>query len=140
MRKSKKIGIAVWALGLVFSMVLLFCLGKEFSATFWITFAFVCVAFASSLVFQLIAWSEKHSSDEQFLKFPAITVSLIYIISQIPICILFAVGAEVIPFKIAIIVNATVLIIAWIAILSSLAGSDHIQKVNSRQKDHHTEL
>lgn len=45
-----------------------------------------------------------------------------------------------IPFKVAIIVNATVLIIAWIAILSSLAGSDHIQKVNSRQKDHHTEL
>lgn len=140
MSKNKIIGIAISILGLVLSLVFMFCLQKGLTATFWITLAFVCVAFISALVFQLIEWNGKNTADEQFLYLPAITVSFVYVVVQFPICIVFALGSEVIPYKVAILVNAVVLVSAWGAALSSLAGNDHIKKVNSRQKDHHTEL
>lgn len=140
MSKNKKIGIVVWALGLVLSLVILFCIENGQTPTFWITLAFVCVAFISALAFQLMEWNKKNAIDEQFLKLPAITVSLIYIIVQIPICIIFALGSGAIPSKVAILVNAVVLVIAWIVALSGLAGNDHIQKINRRQKEHHKEL
>lgn len=140
MSKNKKIGIVVWILGLMLSMVLLFCLENGLTATFWITFAFVCAAFVSTMIFQLQIWKKADIPDEQFLHLPAIAVSYIYIIAQIPICIIFALGSGAIPYKVAILVNAVLLIIAWILALSALAGNDHIQNVNGRQKDHHTEL
>ena len=140
MSKNKTIGIAVWGLGLIMALLLLFCLERGQTATFWITFAFVCVAFVSSLAFQLIAWNKNNAIDEQFMKLPAITVSFIYIIVQIPICVIFAIGSGEIPSKVAILTNTVLLVVAWTTVLSGLAGNDHIQKVNSRQKDHHTEL
>lgn len=140
MKKNKKIGIAVWTIGLLLSMAILFCLEKGQTATFWITVAFVCIAFISVLIFQLQVWKKIGSPDERFLHLPAITISIIYITVQIPVCMIFALGSGVIPYKIAILVNAALLIIAWILALSALAGNDYIQNVNGRQKDNHIEL
>lgn len=140
MSKNKIIGIAIWALGIVLSMVLMFCLEHGMTSTFWITLGFVIVAFVSALLFQIAVWKNNDSLDSRFVHIPAMLVSSVYMIIQIPICIVFSLGSSRIPYKIAILVNAIILIVAWIINLMSVAGNDHIKKVNDRQKNHHIEL
>lgn len=121
-------------------MILMFCLTTGMTPTFWLTFGFVCVAFVSSLIFQIISWKNSETLDKQVLHLSGITISSIYALIQIPIGVVSSLGATAISTKPTILVNAVLLIIAWILILSSLVGNDHIEKVNSRQKNHHIEL
>ena len=140
MNKNKVIGIAIWALGFVLAMVLMFCLKKGLTPTFWITFAFVIVGFASAMIFQMLVWKNNDTLDNQYIHIPAMMVSSGYVLVQIPISVIFSLGSSSIPVKTAILVNATLFIVAWIINLMSVAGNDHIRRVNGRQKDHHTEL
>ena len=131
---SKKIGVAVWALGLALSNLLLFVLEKGMTATFWITFGFVWVAFLSSLVFQLLITKNLKTPDDGFLHLPAFFVSLLYEVAQIPICVIFALGSTVIPGKAALLAQGVLLIIAWTVILLGLGGDEHIRRINNRQR------
>jgi len=74
------------------------------------------------------------------LKLPSLTASLSYLGIQIPLAIIFSLGTTVISYRIATIVHAVVLVVAWIMMIGGLAGNQHIEKVNSRQKNHHKEL
>jgi hypothetical protein len=140
MSKSKKIGIAAWTLGLIWANVFLFCLGRGFTPTFWITFGFVWLAFLSSLIFQILVWKAMTNPDEKALHIPVLSVSYGYMLIQILLCVIFSLGSNVIPWKVTILVHAVLLILAWIAAIGSVAGNDHIRKVNNRQKDHHRKL
>lgn len=140
MSKDKKIGIVIWILSFVLDLVLMFCLEKGETATFWITFGFVCFAFVSMLLFHLVLWKNLTTTDRLFIHLSPIMVSSVYMIVQIPISIIFSLGSASIPHKATLLVNAIICIVSWIIILSSLVGNDHIEKVNSRQKDRHTEL
>ena len=137
---NKKLGIIIWGLCFALAMVLMFCLERGLTTTFWVTLGFVCVAFLSAFVFQILAWKTANTLDKQVLHFPGILLSNIYALIQLPICIIFSLGSNSIPFKASIIINAIILIVAWVLILASLVGNDHIERVNSRQKDHHVEL
>lgn len=137
---SKKIFLAVWALGLALANVLLFTLSQSMTSATWITLAFVWLAFLSTLVFQFLTATKSKTPDDAFLHIPALAVSIVYEVLQIPVCLIFALGATTIPAKVAFLTQAILLIIAWAAILLALGGNDHIKKVNSRQKDHHREL
>lgn len=140
MSKDKKLGIFIWLLSFMLAMVLMFCLERGETATFWVAFGFVCFAFVSTLLFHFVLWKEATTTDKLFIRLSPIAVSSIYMIAQIPIGVIFSLGSASIPYKATLLVNAVVCIISWIFILSSLVGNDHIEKVNSRQKDHHTEL
>lgn len=137
---SKKIFLAVWALGLVLANVLLFTLSQSMTATVWITLAFVWLAFLSTLAFQFLAAKKSKTPDDAFLHIPALAASIVYEVLQIPVCLIFALGATTIPAQAAFLTQAILLIVAWAAILLAPGGNDHIKKVNSRQKDHHIEL
>lgn len=137
---DKKIAIAVWTLALALANILLFTLVRSTTPTFWITLAFVWVAFLSSLVFQWQVLKAAKTPDNGFLHMPALVISLIYELIQIPIAIIFALTAATIPWKVALLIQGVLLVVAWVAALLSLGGNDHIRKVNSRQKDHHAEI
>lgn len=137
---NKKIGVAVWLLALALANLLLFVLERGMTPTFWIAFTFVWVAFLSTLIFQLYLAKQSKTPDDGFLHIPAFTVSLAYEFVQILISIIFALGSAAIPAKIALLIQGVLLIAAWAAALLSLGGNEHIQKVNGRQKDHHTEI
>lgn len=137
---SKKIFLAVWALGLALANVLLFTLSQSMTSTTWVTLAFVWLAFLSTLVFQFLAATKSKTPDDGFLHIPALTISVVYEVLQIPVCLIFALGATAIPAKAAFLTQSILLIVVWTAILLSLGGNDHIKKVNSRQKEHHREL
>ena len=131
MNKNKKLGIVAWILGLVLTNVLLFCLSRELTPTFWITFGFAWLAFLSVLIFQLLVWKQIADSDTKVLHITALSVSYIYIVIQIPLCLVFAIGSGVIPWKAALLIQAVLMILAWLVIIGSLTGNDHVQKVNA---------
>ena len=81
---DKKIVIAVWSLALALANILLFALTQSMSPTFWITLAFVWAAFLSSLIFQWRAVKAYKTPDDGFLHIPALVISLIYELTQIP--------------------------------------------------------
>jgi hypothetical protein len=135
--KNKKLGIVAWLLALVLANILLFCLSRGLTPTLWITFGFIWLAFLSALIFQLLIWRQITTADEQALHLPALLVSYVYMMIQIPICVIFALGSNGIPWRVALLIQAILLILAWIAEIGSLAGIDHIRKVNGRQKDYH---
>lgn len=137
---NKKLGIIIWVLCFVFAMILMFCLKQGLTTTFWVTFGFVCVAFLSAAIFQMLTWKTTNTLDKQVLHISGMLLSNIYVLIQLPICIVFSLGSNRIPFKASIITNSIILIVAWVLILSSLIGNDHIEKVNNRQKDHHVKL
>lgn len=137
---NKKLGIVIWGLCFVLALVLLFCLERGLTTTFWVTLGFVCVAFLSALVFQILTWKMTTTLDKQILHLSGIMLSNVYVLIQLPICIIFSLGSSTIPVKVSIVINAIILIAAWVLILSSLVGNDHIERINSRQKDHHVEL
>lgn len=137
---SKKIALAIWSLALLLSIVILFTLNRGMTATFWITFAFVLVAFFSTLFFQCVLSKGTKTPDEGFLLLPSALISGTYVTIQIPLCVVFALCSGVIPWKAALLIHAIILILALVLMLSGLAGNNHIRNVNSRQKTHHTEL
>lgn len=139
MSKDKKIGVIVWLLSFALALVFMFCLVRDETTTFWISFGFVCFAFISTLLFHFVIWNGI-TKENVITRISPIGLSSVYMIIQVPIGIAFSLCSGIIPFKIAILINAVICIIAWIIILSSLIGNDHIDSVNSRQKDHHTEL
>jgi hypothetical protein len=138
-RKNKKLGIAAWLLGLALANILLFCLSHGLTPTFWITFCFVWIAFLSVLIFQLFIWKRMTPADAQALYLSALLVSYVYLVVQIPICVIFALGSSIIPWKAALLIQAVLLILAWIVAIGSLAGNDHIRDVNNRQRNPRTE-
>jgi peptidoglycan/LPS O-acetylase OafA/YrhL len=137
---SKKLFLVIWTLGLILAHVLLFTLSQSMTATVWITLAFVWLAFLSSLTLQCLTARKSKTPDDAFLHLPALAISVIYEVLQIPVCLIFSLGAVAIPWKITFLAQAILLVVAWIAIFLSLGGNDHIKKVNSRQKNHHKEL
>lgn len=137
---NKKIAPAVWVLALLLSMVLLFTLNQSMTAAFWITFVFVVATFCSTLLFQCVLGKNAKTPDDRFLQLPSALISVIYEAVQIPLCVVFALCSGIIPWKVALLVHVIILILAWILILSGLAGNGHIRNVNGRQKNHHTEL
>lgn len=132
--------LAMWAFGLLLSNVLLFTIANTLTATFWISFAFIVIAYVAVLFLWLHTVRSAKSADEQFLKFPSLTASSGYLGIQIPLAIVFALGTTTISYRIAILVHAVILVLAWLVMIGGTAGNHHIEKVNSRQKNHHKEL
>lgn len=137
---NRKLSIIIWGLSFALAMVLMFCLEQGLTTTFWVTLGFACAAFLSTLIFQILAWKTANTIDKQVSHFLGILFSNIYALLQLPICIIFSLGSNSIPVKVSIITNVIILIVAWVLILASLVGNNHIERVNSRQKDHHVEL
>ena len=132
--------LAIWALGLILSNVLLFTVSNALTATIWISFAFMITAYIAVLLLWLCVTHDAKTADEQFLSLPSLTVSLFYLGIQLPVAMIFAFGATVISYRITILVHTIILVTAWIAIIAGIMGNRHIEKVNSRQKNHHKEL
>ena len=132
--------LAIWALGLILSNVLLFTIASTLTATLWITFTFIVIAYVAVLLLWVHTAKSAKSTDDPFMKLPSLTVSLGYLGIQIPLAIVFALGTTSISYRIAILVHAVVLTAAWILMISGMAGNQYIEKANSRQKNHHKEL
>lgn len=132
---DKKLRMVMWLLYVALLQVILFCITKAFTPPFWITYFFIWAACISVLFSQ-----RKQAEQEKYLRISFAVIEIIYLLIQLPVGVFFSVGAAVISYKTAILVNALILIIFWILMAGNLYGNSHIQSVDGWQVNHRTKL
>lgn len=137
---SRKGLLIIDALILLLALTLLFTLSGSMTAASWITLGFAVFSFLSSILFQTLIWNSFDDKDSLSYKIPGIAFSNIYIVLQVPICLLMGLNSTGFSIKTTVLFNGILAIICWILIVGSITGTSHARKVNSRQKDHHVEL
>ena len=133
MKNNKTLGLVAWGIGLVLSLLLLFCLATAFTASFWCTLIFVVVAAVSSLIFQMKSWQPNNRPKESVLHISLLTVAIGYMMIQIPVAVAMALSATVISWRVSLLINGVICALAWLMGIGALVGNDHIDKVNKRQ-------
>ena len=138
MKNNKLLGIALWGIGLAVECLLLLCLARTYSAAVWVTLGFTLFTFISQLVLWLYVWRKSLNGNDTFLHMPLFMISIWYMILQAAPCLLFAFWHP--PAQIAVLANAAISVVMWVLLILSMIAKGHIEKVDSRRKDHHIEL
>ena len=137
MKKSRYLGIIIWVLLFALTAFLLLIIPSEYNGNIWATLVFDILAFLFSGILFL---SKSRNSRETFYKYPAMTMSTVYLVVQFAVSLVISLMNQAIHFKIVLIINFVVLVVMWTLILSALMAKEKIESLDSRQKDHHTEL
>lgn len=140
MGKSRIIKCVIWFLAFALSVFLLLVIPGGYSQSIWVTFVFDVIAFVSQLILWLIILNKSGGAKGVFNRYPTMVVSSLYLIAEFIICVVTAVMGLSIPFKTSLIINFIVMVIAWIILLMLILSKDHVERIDSRQKDHHVEL
>ena len=140
MGKSKIIKCVIWFLAFALSVFLLLVIPSSYSQSIWVTLVFDVIAFVSQLILWLTIFNRPVGAKGVFNRYPTMLVSSLYLIVEFIICIVMAVMGSSIPFKMSLIINFIVMVIAWIILLMMILSKDHVERIDSRQKDHHVEL
>ena len=140
MGKSKIIKCVIWFLAFALSVFLLLVIPSSYSQSIWVTLVFDVIAFVSQLILLLTIFNRPVGAKGVFNRYPTMLVSSLYLIVEFIICIVMAVMGSSIPFKMSLIINFIVMVIAWIILLMMILSKDHVERIDSRQKDHHVEL
>ena len=140
LNKSRKTGVAVWAIAFALSIFLLLIIPNHYTGSVYVTLVFDGVAFISTLILWLNLFKNSKSEADAFFCSLAMTVSAIYIAIQLVICIATGILAGTLTIKLTLILNFIPAAIMWILILSILCSKNYAKRINSRQKDHHIEL
>ena len=134
---KKNYGISIWVLLLAVTLFLALFIPDDYTGQIWTVVIFDVIAFVS----QLCLWiSKSKDSTETFYKYPAMTMSTLYLVMQFVVSTIVAIANEAIPFKIVLIINFVLLVVMWIVLLSTSMAKDKIESLDSRQKDQHTIL
>ena len=140
MGKSKIIKCIIWFLTFLLSVFLLLVIPNGYSQSIWVTLVFDVIAFVSQLILWLTIFNRPVGAKGVFNRYPTMLVSALYLIVEFIICIVTAVTGSLIPFKTSMIINFIVMVIAWIVLLMMILSKDHVERIDSWQKDHHVEL
>lgn len=137
MRTSKIVTSMVLFLLYGLTLFFLFFIPDTYTNSIWVMLIFDSVAFISQLALWMTNFGGKAAV---FYKYPAMTISTGYLSIQFILCIISAFTANVISFKLALVLNVLLLVIAWILLILTMFSVKHIQKVEIRQNDHHIKL
>ena len=133
MGKGKIITICIWALIFILSIFFLLVIPSEYTDSIWVTLSFNTIAFISQLILWCVLFS-KYKQRDTFYFYPTAIISSLYIIVECALCIITAFCAKLISFKVSLIINFIVMIIAWIVILITITSRDYIEKIDENQK------
>lgn len=136
MKENKILGVTVWALGLVLSILLLIFIPKERTGTVWAVIVCTVVVY----LLHLMLWRLLQKEKLDFHNLPALTLSVFFLLVQTVWAVVVACAATIISAKTGILVNALLIIIQALVIVLALISKKHIESVSNRQKDHHVEL
>ena len=105
-----------------------------------VALVFDCVGFISQLILWLKLARGEQSATDVFRNAPAAVVTCVYLASLLVLSILYGVFPNIFPVKTAVIVNVIIMAAAWLLLVALQGMKGHIQRIDSRQRDHHIEL
>ena len=138
--KSRKIGIAIWFIAFALTVFLLLVIPKLITSSIIVTLIFDAIAFISVLILWLGLFKNQTTPKDVFYCSPAMTVSTVYLVTQLIISIIAGLLADTISFKASLILNFVIMTVVWIIILSTISAKDYAKQIDSRQKDHHNKI
>lgn len=137
--RNKVLGTIVWAIGLAMSLFILFFFTPVYGAVTWITLGFTLVAFISQLILWFVEWQQV-SRKLQFLIYPILIISVIYLLIQLGFCFLFSFASPIFSAGITVMINLFLCLLMWLILIMVIIARNVIKKAEGRQKDHHIEL
>lgn len=140
MSRNRKLGIVIWAIAFALSVFLTLIIPAHYCSSIFVTLTFDGIAYISVLILWINLFRNTKKPNDTFYNSPAMTVSTIYLVIQLILCIIIGLMVDTITFKITLILNVVLMAVVWFLILSTIITKDHAQRVDSRQKDHHVEL
>ena len=140
MIKSKKALIILWGIAFALTLFLVLIIPAQITGIIIVAIVFDCVGFISQLVLWLKLAHGERSAKDVFGNAPAAVVSCVYLAILIGLSILCSAFPNMFSIKAAVIVYVIIMALAWLLLVALLGGKGHIQRVDSRQRDHHIEL
>ena len=141
MDKSRIIRNVIWFLFFLFSIFVLLVIPENFNASqIWITLAFDGIAFVSQLILWNVINNKLIDANKSFFNTPTICISLVYLVIQTILCVVIASIYKNISSKGTLIINFVIMILFWVVLLLTIMSKDHVERIEKRQKIHHTEL
>ena len=131
MKKNKGMAYAVLAIAFALFNVIAFAVPTTKTATFWITYVFTVVAFASQIAIWKFAFKGANTLKSKFLGIPLIFVGITYLIVQIIVFAIFMVF-PIAPSWIAIVVCALILGISAICLIGTDVAIEEIGRVEAK--------
>ena len=139
MIKSKRAFLILWGIVFALTVFLLLIIPTRITGITIVTLVFDCVGFIS----QLILWSKlargEQNAADVFENTPAAVVTCVYLAILFVLSILSG-ALNLLSVKATLIANIIILAAVWILLIALFGVKGHIQRVNSRQRDHHIEL
>jgi hypothetical protein len=140
MSKKQKMGVLVWLVLFVLSVFFILIIPSRYTSGVIMTLIFTLIAYASTLGLWISLLKKMAISSDAFYYSSSITVSILYLIIQLLVCVLQGLLVDVISLKTTVILNVLLMTIMWFLILSTIILKNHSKQVDSRQKNHHIEL
>ena len=140
MLKSKKALTVIWCLAFAFSAFFTFYIPDNINRIVIIAMVFTCVGYLSQLLLWLRLLRTPQGAEGRFRNMPVAVASGGYLACVSAFGIICSAVQNSIPEKTTVIINTVVLIAAWIVIAALLGTKGYIQRVDSRQRNHHVEL
>ena len=131
MKKNKGMAYAVLAIAFVLFNVIAFAVPTAKTATFWITYVFTAVAFASQIAIWNFAFKGTDTLKSKFLGIPLISVGITYLIVQIIVFAIFM-ALPLTANWIAIVVCALILVVSAICLIGTETGREEINRVEEK--------
>lgn len=131
MSRNKKLGCVILLIAMVIVCVVAFAIPTAKTTSFWVTFIFTCVAFASQILIWNIGFKDNTPIKSKFLGIPVVRVGYIYLVLQL-IVLTVLVACPALPVWVTIIINVLIVGISAICMITAEIGGDIASNVEER--------
>lgn len=140
MIKSKKALIIFWGIAFALTLFLVLIIPAQITGITVVALVFDCVGFFSQLILWLKLSRGEERAKDVFRNAPAAVVTCVYLAILFVLSILYGVFPNTLTVKTAVIANVIIMAATWLLLVALLGAKGHIQRIDSRQRDHHIEL
>lgn len=132
-KKSWIMTAIIYAIVFAVFNLLVFVIAKEKNGVFWMSYAFMCLAFVIQIVSMLLALRTLET-ETVFMGIPLASLSLYYFLAAIFVGAVFMFFQNA-PFKLALVLQVLVLAVYVIVAILALMSRDVVQDVNDNLKE-----
>ena len=131
MSRNKKFGCVILLIAMVIVCVVAFAIPTAKTTSFWVTFIFTCVAFASQILIWNIGFKDNTPIKSKFLGIPVVRIGYIYLVLQL-IVLTVLVACPALPVWVTIIINVLIIGISAICMITAEIGGDIVSNVEKK--------
>lgn len=131
MIRNKKLGCVILLITLVIVCVVALAIPTAKTTSFWVAFAFTCIAFASQILIWNIGFKDNTPLKSKFLGIPVVRVGYIYLVLQL-ITLAVLVAYPALPVWITIVINVLITGISAVCMITAEIGRDIVNNVEKK--------